>query len=88
MRKPLFSKWDLVRMKFSLLAEVWQRGYTWDYRWYRLKEFFGFTPPWTPEDQALYDDIFGNHPSHTACPTCGECRHCHYCKCQTDKVSQ
>jgi len=86
MRTPMFSKWDLVRMKFSLLAKVWQRGYTWEYRWYRLKEFFGLTPDWTPEEQETYNNIFGyHHPLDTACLTCGECRYCNYCICHDNQ---
>ena len=49
---------DSLRMKFSLLSEVWQRGYTWDYRWYRFKEFFGLDPDWTPEEEAIYNSFF------------------------------
>ena len=34
---------NLISMK-NLISEIFGRGYSWSYRWYRIKELFGFIP--------------------------------------------
>lgn len=38
--KILLLKKDIV-LRYRCLEECWQRGYTWDYRWFRFREAFG-----------------------------------------------
>lgn len=30
-----------LKLRYRVLQEVWQRGYSWNYRWYRFCEAFG-----------------------------------------------
>ena len=36
---------DELRYRYACLQEVWQRGYSWRYRWFRFKEAFWYNEP-------------------------------------------
>ena len=45
-----------LRTWWGGLAEVWKRGYAWEYRMYRLKEAFGLPEQKTVKLEFVFDD--------------------------------